>query len=154
MGTFTISAGMTALVWLILLFVLVVIEIITMGLTTIWFAGGALVATLLSLIKVPISIQIVAFLLVSFLLLIFTRPVAMRYFNKERIRTNTESLVGQQAIVVSEIDNIQQIGRVTIQGKEWSARTKAAGKTVPVGAVVVVCAIDGVKLIVEEKGEN
>lgn len=154
MGTLTISAGMTSLIWLILLFVLVVIEIITMGLTTIWFAGGALVATILSMLSVPISIQIVAFLLVSFVLLIFTRPVAMQYFNRARIRTNTESLVGQQAIVVSEIDNLQQIGRVTIQGKEWTARTMENGMTVPVGAVVVVCAIDGVKLIVKEKREE
>lgn len=154
MASITFSAGTTALFWLVVLFVLVVIEIITMGLTTIWFAGGALVATILSMFSVPVSIQIVAFLLVSFALLIFTRPVAVKYFNKERIRTNTESLVGQQAIVVSEIDNLQQTGRVTIQGKEWTARTMKNGKTVPIGAVVIVCAIDGVKLIVQEKGEE
>lgn len=146
--------GTQSLLWLVLLFVCIVIEIATMGLTTIWFAGGALVATILSLFKVPFAIQLVAFILVSFALIIFTRPIAVRYFNKDRIRTNTESLIGQQAIVVSEIDNLQQIGRVTIQGKEWTARTTVNGILLPVGTIVIVRAIDGVKLIVEERKEE
>ena len=147
-------AGTQSLIWLVILFVCIVIEIATMGLTTIWFAGGALVATILSLFKIPFSVQLVAFILVSFVLIIFTRPIAVRYFNKDRIRTNTESLIGQQAIVVSEIDNLQQIGRVTIQGKEWTARTTVNGVLLPVGTVVIVRAIDGVKLIVEERKEE
>lgn len=146
--------GSQSLLWLMILFVSIVIEIATMGLTTIWFAGGALVATILSLFQLPLSIQFVAFILVSFVLIIFTRPIAVRYFNKDRIRTNTESLIGQQAIVVSEIDNLQQIGRVAIQGKEWTARTTMNGALLQPGTVVVVRAIDGVKLIVEERKEE
>lgn len=146
--------GSQSLLWLIILFVSIVIEIATMGLTSIWFAGGALVATILSLFKLPLSIQFVAFILVSFVLIIFTRPIAIRYFNKDRIRTNTESLIGQQAIVVSEIDNLQQIGRVTIQGKEWTARTTMNDVLLQPGTVVIVRAIDGVKLIVEERKEE
>lgn len=139
------------MVWLVILVLLVVIELLTMGLTTVWFAGGALAATLASLLGLPLAIQIILFLVVSGLLLFFTRPIAVKYFNKDRVRTNAESLVGRQAIVISEIDNLQGIGQVNVGGMEWSARTRDENVTLPVGAVVVVLAIDGVKLIVEEK---
>lgn len=139
------------MVWLVVLVLLVVIELLTMGLTTVWFAGGALVATLASLLGLPLAIQIILFLIVSGLLLFFTRPIAVKYFNKDRVRTNAESLVGRQAIVISEIDNLQGIGQVNVGGMEWSARTRDENITLPVGAVVIVLAIDGVKLIVEEK---
>ena len=144
------SLNMT-MIWLIVLVVLVVIELLTMGLTTVWFAGGALMATIASLVHTPVVIQIILFLATSALLLYFTRPVAVKYFNKDRVRTNAESLVGRQAIVISEIDNLQGIGQVNVGGMEWSARTRTDGVTLPVGAVVIVFAIDGVKLIVEEK---
>lgn len=144
------SLNMT-MVWLIILVLLVVIELLTMGLTTVWFAGGALAATLVSLLGLPLMIQIILFLVVSGLLLFFTRPIAVKYFNKDRVRTNAESLVGRQAIVISEIDNLQGIGQVNVGGMEWSARTRDEDITLPVGAVVIVLAIDGVKLIVEEK---
>lgn len=139
------------MIWLIVLVVLVVIELLTMGLTTVWFAGGALMATIASLAHAPVVVQIILFLVTSALLLYFTRPVAVKYFNKDRVRTNAESLVGRQAIVISEIDNLQGIGQVNVGGMEWSARTRTDGITLPVGSVVIVFAIDGVKLIVEEK---
>ena len=138
-------------VWLVLLVILVVVELITMGLTTIWFAGGALAAALISIPRTPLALQILVFLLVSALLLYFTRPVAVKYFNRDRIRTNVESMIGRQAIVISEINNLEGIGQVNTGGMEWSARTKTDEEKLPVGAVVVVLAINGVKLIVEEK---
>lgn len=147
------SLNMTV-VWLVILVALVIIELLTMGLTTVWFAGGALIATIASLLHMPLTVQIIAFLLSSALLLYFTRPVAVKYFNKDRVRTNAESLVGRQAIVIGEIDNLQGIGQVNVGGMEWSARTRTEGIILPVGAVVVIYAIDGVKLIVEEKKEN
>lgn len=148
-----IQALNMTVVWLVILVALVVIELLTMGLTTVWFAGGALVATLASLLHLPVVLQIILFLVVSALLLYFTRPVAVKYFNKDRVRTNAESLVGRQAIVISEIDNLQGIGQVNVGGMEWSARAKTDEEKLPVGAVVVVLAINGVKLIVEEKKE-
>ena len=147
------NISMTVL-WLIILVVLVIIELLTMGLTTIWFAGGALVATVLSIFNVPVSVQIIVFLVVSAVLLYFTRPIAVKYFNKDRVRTNAESLVGRQAIVISEIDNLQGIGQVSIGGMEWSARTRDDNTKLPVGTVATVLAINGVKLIVEERKED
>ena len=146
-----IQAINMTVVWLIVLVVLVVTELATMGLTTVWFAGGALAATLASLLHFPIALQVILFLVVSGLLLFFTRPLAVKYFNKDRVRTNAESLVGRQAIVISEIDNLQGIGQVNVGGMEWSARSRRDDMPLPVGAVGIVLAIDGVKLIVEEK---
>ena len=137
-------------IWLVILVALVVIELLTMGLTTIWFAGGALVATVASLFGAPLAVQVILFLAASGLLLYFTRPLAVKYFNKDRVRTNAESLVGRQAIVISEIDNLQGIGQVNVGGMEWSARTRVDGVKLPVGTVTTILAINGVKLIVEE----
>ena len=137
--------------WLVALVLFILIEIATMGLTTIWFAGGALVAVIASALGLPLVVQIVLFFAVSFVLLYFTRPMAVKYFNKDRVKTNAESLVGRQAIVISEIDNLQGIGQVTVGGMEWSARTAEAGVRLDVGSVVNIIAINGVKLIEEKK---
>lgn len=135
--------------WLVLLIVCIVIEVATMGLTTIWFAGGALIAVFAALLNAPVWLQIILFFAVSLLLLIFTRPIAVKYFNKDRIKTNVESMVGRQAIVVSEIDNIQGIGQVTVGGQEWSARSHDDKIRIPAGAVVDVVAVNGVRLVVK-----
>ncbi len=137
--------------WLVLLIICIGIELATMGLTTIWFAGGALVAILAAVLGAPIWLQAVLFIIVSLLLLFFTRPIAVKYFNKDRVKTNVESMVGRQAIVISEIDNLQGIGQVTVGGQEWSARSAVRQGKIDVGAVVTVVAINGVKLIVREE---
>ncbi len=141
-------------IWLVVFVACIVAEIISMGLTTIWFAGGALIAAVAAVIGTPLWIQILLFAVVSLVLLYFTRPIAVKYFNKDRVKTNAESLVGKQAIVISEIDNLQGIGQVTVGGQEWSARTTGGGITLPVGSVVTVRSISGVKLMVEEKKQN
>ena len=139
--------------WLIVLVVLIATEIATMGLTTIWFAAGALVAAIISLLGGNVWWQVGIGLVVSLLLLFFTRPIAVKYFNRERVRTNVESLVGRQAIAISEVNNLQGTGQVNISGQEWSARASSDSVTYPVGSVVNVVAISGVKLIVEERKE-
>lgn len=137
------------IVWTVLLIVLVAVEIATMGLTTIWFAAGALVATIAAACNAPLFVQIALFLIVSVLMLVFTRPVAVKYFNKDRVKTNVESLVGQKGIVTGEINNLKGCGQVTLNGMEWSARSAGQDCVIPEGSVVVVKEIHGVKLIVE-----
>ena len=135
--------------WLVVVILAIVVEAITLGLTSIWFAGGALVALAAAALRLPIAVQVVLFFAVSVILLYFTRPIAVKYFNKDRIKTNAESLVGRQAIVISEIDNLQGIGQVTVGGQEWSARSVEDDVKLPVGTVVDVMAINGVKLMVK-----
>ena len=126
--------------WLVVLIVSIGVEVATLGLTSIWFAGGAVVAVIVAAFHGPVWLQI---------LLFFTRPVAVRYFNKDRVRTNVESMIGRQAIVTSEIDNLQGIGQVTVGGQEWSARTEKDGLNLQPGTVVDIMAVSGVKLIVK-----
>lgn len=135
--------------WLVVLIVSIGVEVATLGLTSIWFAGGAVVAVIVAAVHGPVWLQILLFFAVSLLLLFFTRPIAVRYFNRDRVRTNVESMIGRQAIVTSEIDNLQGIGQVTVGGQEWSARTEADGMNLQPGIVVDIVAVNGVKLIVK-----
>lgn len=150
----SMSTMSAAILWLVLLVVLLVIEVMTLGLTTIWFAGGALVAAVAAALGAPLFVQITLFLCVSLLLLYFTRPMAVKYFNKDRTRTNVESFIGKQAIVVSEIDDLQGTGQVTVGGMEWSARSRDENVKIQAGAVVTILEVKGVKLIVEERKEG
>lgn len=140
-------------VWLVILILAICIEVGTMGLSSIWFAGGALIAVIAATLSLPIWLQIILFLAVSIVLLVFTRPIAVKYFNKDRVRTNVESMIGRQAIVVSEIDNLQGIGQVAVGGQEWSARSENDKKSLAVGSVVEIVAVSGVKLIVREDAQ-
>ncbi len=142
------------IIWLIVLVVCICVELGTMGLTSIWFAGGSIPAIIAAAFGAPVWLQVILFLIVSLVLLFFTRPIAVKYFNKDRIKTNAESLIGRTAIVISDINNLEGIGQVTVSGQEWSARSTQEDVNIPVGSVVTVCAINGVKLIVEERKEG
>ena len=135
--------------WLVVLIVSIGVEVATLGRTSIWFAGGAVVTVIVAAFHGPVWLQILLFFAVSLLLLFFTRPVAVRYFNKDRVRTNVESMIGRQAIVTSEIDNLQGIGQVTVGGQEWSAISEGDGIGLQPGTVVDILAVSGVKLIVK-----
>lgn len=140
--------------WLIALVVFLVIEIITLGLTTIWFAGGALVAFVAAILHLPLLVQIVLFLLVSLLTLIFTRPVAERYFNAQREQTNVNGMIGKEAKVTVEIDNFNQTGTILISGVEWTARSLEDRDIIPPGSRVEICRVEGVKVFVKRKDNN
>ncbi len=124
-----------------------------MGLTTIWFAGGALVAFLVAVLGLGLGVQIIIFAIVSLALLAVTRPLAVKYFNQERQKTNAESLIGQQALVTEDIDTIKAKGQVEIRGQIWSAKTDDPEGKIPKNTVVVVNGIQGVKLIVHAREE-
>ena len=136
--------------WLIVFIVLLVIEIATMGLTTVWFAGGALIAFLAAYAGFGVVAQVVLFLAVSIALLVLTRPIAVRFFNQERQKTNAESLIGQKAVVKEEINTLHGTGRVEVNGMEWSAKTEESD-LIKIDTIVSIKGIQGVKLIVEKE---
>ena len=141
------------LVWLGLVVVFVVIEGANPQLVSIWFAGGALAAFLLSLATDNILVEFVVFFAVSLLLLIYTRPVAVVYFNKRRVKTNYESYIGKEAKVTQTIDNFNATGTVMLNGLEWSARADDDRCVIEPGRRVIVKSVSGVKLIVAEESE-
>lgn len=138
-------------IWLALLIILGIIEFATLGLTTVWFCAGAVVAIIANICGAPLIVQIVLFLIISIVTLIFTRPLVIRYINKDRIKTNADSLIGKSAIVVEEIDNLKAMGTVNINGQEWTARCEDENGNIEAGEVVEIKAIQGVKLIVAKQ---
>lgn len=140
--------------WLMAFVILIVIEVATTALTTVWFAGGAFAAFFAALAGVPVKPQLLIFIAVSFVLLIFTRPFVLKYIKRDKVRTNVESLVGRKAKVTMEINNDLSAGAAVLDGQEWTARACEDGTVIPVGRMVVVTEIRGVKLIVRELKEG
>lgn len=140
-----------AVYWLIALVVFLVIEAATLGLATIWFAGGALVALIVAMCGAGLGIQVASFLVVSLVLLIFTRPFAVRFLSRDTLKTNVDRVIGMEGVVTEEISNLAGTGKVSLGGNIWTARTENEGGTIPVDAVVAVLRVEGVKLIVKVK---
>lgn len=111
---------MDAMVWLAVMIVLIVLGIITVGLTTIWFAGGALAAMFVSALGGGTILQIVVFLAVSFILVIFTRPFALKYIKTTRVKTNYEGIIGKLVRITQTVDNINETGCAVVNGQEWT----------------------------------
>ena len=130
--------------WLALFVILLIIEIITVGLTTIWFAGGSMAA-----VGGPVWLQVILFLVVSFVLLFFTRPWAVKYLNPHKTRTNYEDAIGKTVRVTMKIDNIEETGTAVLNGQEWTARSNDDAVTIEADTTAEVVAITGVKLIVK-----
>ena len=139
---------MAQIIWLVIAAIMIVLEIISLGLTTIWFAGGALIAALAAWLGAHWVIQILVFAAVSLVLLIFTRPVAVKKMMKDIEKTNAEGLIGTVGLVTTTIDNRKSEGVVKLDGKEWWSRS-ADDSVIEAGNQVVVKEISGVKLIVE-----
>ncbi len=139
-----------AIFWFILVAVLIIIELITLGLTTIWFAGGAFIAGIFAMFDAPIFLQILVFILVSVLLLVFTRPIAQKHINAKTEKTNLDSLIGEKGIVLVTINNLNSTGQIMLNGIEWSARSSSDDVIIDEGATVTVQQISGVKVIVSQ----
>lgn len=136
--------------WLGTIIACVIIEAMTVNLTTIWFAIGAVAAWLIYLTGLGLEVQIIAFLLVSTVSLIFTRPIAMEKLKIGRTKTNADLLIGQSYKVVTTIDNINNEGTVNVKGQIWTARS-VDDQVIEKDEIVEVKEIVGVKLIVQKK---
>ena len=135
--------------WLALVIIFVVVECMTVGLVSIWFAGGALVSMFLAMAGAGSVWQYVVFLVVSGALLAVTRPFAKKYLLNKKVKTNYQSVLGEVTKVTETIDNFNQTGAVVADGKEWTARSVDNTVIVEQGAFVKVVAVEGVKLMVE-----
>lgn len=140
---------MEILCWLLLAAIFIIMEIVSLGLTTIWFAGGAFVAAIAGLAGANLIIQIICFIVVSVVLLIITRPIALKYLDAKTEKTNAEALIGQNAVVISTINNLEGSGQAKVNGMEWTARASEDAVIIPEGETVRIVDIQGVKLIVE-----
>lgn len=136
--------------WLILFVILIILELCTVNLVTIWFAFGALLAYVVSLFTDNVMIQTTVFLVVSVITLIFTRTIVKKYLLTKPSRTNADMLIGKIGVVTKEITKTD-IGEVKVDGKYWSAK---ANKKIKEGSKVEILSIEGVKLIVLEREDD
>ena len=137
-----------SIVWLVLLIVFAVGEAVTVGLTSIWFAAGALGALITSTLTENLLIQIIVFLALSFVTLLLVRPLARKYFIPRRVATNADRIIGQEGIVTEGIDNLEAKGQVKVSGTVWSARSQRDEVPIPAGTRVRILRIEGVKVFV------
>ena len=138
-----------AIIWLVLLVGFLILEAITVSMVSTWFAGGALVALLVSLIGGPQWLQVLVFFTVSIVLLALLRPLARKYFQPKLTKTNADALIGTTCLVAEDIDNLAGTGRVKVGDVTWSARSES-GETITAGKQVKILKIQGVKVYVEE----
>lgn len=144
------SENVMIFVWLGLTVLFAVVEIITVQLTTVWFAAGAFVSMLLAVCGVKsLTAQICVFVLVSAVALVATRPLVKKFINRKAQPTNADMAIGKTAVVTVPVNTVEGTGEVKLGGTVWSARS-ADGKKIALGKCVKVLRIEGVKLIVEE----
>jgi len=136
--------------WLGVMVICLIVEGAVPGLVSIWFALGALVALLVSLFNTPLWLQVTVFIVVSIAALYLTRPLVKKYVNGKTQPTNADMLIGREAIVTEDIDNVLGTGAVKASGREWTARSESDSTGYRKGTPVRVVRIEGVKLIVKE----
>lgn len=135
--------------WLIIFVVFAALELVSLGMTCIWFAIGALVACVSSLFTDNWMIQAFVFIIVTVVVLVFLRPIAIKHINGKAEKTNVDSIIGRKAKVIADIDNINATGMVVIDGMEWTARS-VDGSIITKDTLVEVVSVEGVKAIVKE----
>jgi membrane protein implicated in regulation of membrane protease activity len=135
-------------IWLAAAIIFIIIEAVTVGLTTIWFAAGALVALILALIKVGVGVQVAVFLILSLVLLATTRKIFVNKLKTGSEKTNVDALVGEEAVVLEDITPFNT-GLVKVKGQNWTAIAADKDASILKGSTVKIKAIEGVKLIVE-----
>lgn len=141
---------MAAIIWIVLIIIFAVVEIITVGLTSIWFAGGAVAALLGYAVGLNEIWQFLIFLAVSLILLFFTRPWALKYLKPHLVKTNYEEVIGKNVCLTETIDNVKGTGTAVLKGQEWTARAYDEGRIFEAGMIVKVKEIRGVTMYVTD----
>jgi len=132
--------------WLGIFVVALMVEFATADMVSVWFALAAIPSFILALLNVNIVIQVVLFAIVTILLLALTRPLAMKYFKTNEIKTNVDLYIGASGVCIQLIE-IDSIGRVKVRNQDWSA---ISNEVIQVGENVRVLDVEGAKLIVEK----
>ena len=135
-------------VWVAVTIICVVIESLTLSLTTIWLGISSFVLVFLAFTPIPFGAQLFIFVALSLVLLIFTRPVVKKKLNQRKIATNYERIIGQIALVTKKITALDK-GSVKINGMEWTAAVKE-DITLEKGSKCIIEEIAGVTAYVKE----
>lgn len=141
------------LIWIIVIVVAGIVEAISMDLASIWFIPAGFITMLLSFTGMPLWAQILIFVILSTLSLIFLYPWAKKKLKIGKTKTNYEAVIGKVGIVIMDIDNMKAVGQVKVDGQIWTARTSVDDVYIKEGEEVKILEVRGVKLIVERHEE-
>ncbi|MFP4077515.1 MAG: NfeD family protein [Candidatus Izemoplasmataceae bacterium] len=134
------------IIWFAVILIAAFIEITTLDLTSVWFSISAVISFFLAIFGVPVIWQILAFIIITTILLLSVRPLVKNYFRTNIVGTNADALVGKIGMCTKEIVPNDR-GEVKVDGKYWTA-IASGNETIHVGDKVEILAIEGVKLIV------
>ena len=134
-------------IWLAVIVFSVVVEASTFTLVSVWFIPAALVSMILAFCSVDLWIQLVAFIVIAMLLIIFMKPIFKNVFGVKPVATNADAVIGERAVVIEPIDNLAGKGQVKVKGQIWTARAGDNDAKYAKDEVLSVVAIEGVKLI-------
>lgn len=137
----------SAIVWLVLMIFFICVEASTVVMMSLWFAAGALVAMIASLLGAELWLQVVLFAVVSAVLLALLRPLFQKYMKPKISKTNLDSIIGSTGLVTARIDNVMAQGQVKLGAMEWTARS-TSGEAIEEGTLIKVDRIEGVKVLV------
>lgn len=141
------------IVWTIIAAIFAIGEIFTAGFFLFWFAIGAAVAALFAWSGLGSGYQLGAFVVVSTVLVFFTRRFAEKFTKKQPPGIGADRMIGKIGIVLEDIDNLENIGLVRIDKEEWRAESEDGNK-IEKGARIEVCEIDGAHVIVKPVKEG
>lgn len=142
-----------AVVWLGLVILFLIVEASTVGLVSIWFAAGALVALIAGMIGAPLWLQVVLFLVISGVMIALLRPLTRKYIAPKKTAMNADRHVGRTCLVLETVDDLHDSGAVKLDGVIWTART-GTDEVIPVGEKVCILKLEGAKLLVERVKEE
>lgn len=136
-------------IWLSIIIFLVIIETMTINLTTIWFVISGLCSLVLSFFIDNFFIQFLLFVLLGVILLITTRPILKKFIKLNNEATNIDRVIGMNGIVTENITK-NSYGEVKVDGKRWTAYSD---ENIEKDSLVKVLKINGVKIKVEKVEE-
>lgn len=135
------------ILWGVVLAVMVIAELASMQLVSIWFAAGALASFIIALCGFGMGLQMFTFVIVSIILLTATRPLLKKLKVGNIQPTNMELDIGKTAVIIENVNNISDTGRARLNGVDWKA-VSTNNTIIPEGSIVTIDEIKGTKLYV------
>lgn len=136
--------------WFLIFLILIIVEVLTINLSTVWFIIGSVFAFFSSFFTRNLNYQIIVFIVFTIISIILTKRFLTKVSNFKKINTNVDSIIGRTCLVIKDINNLLNQGEIVIDKNIWSALSKDDNVIIREGTKVKICDIKGVKVIVEE----
>lgn len=138
------------IIWLLAVIAFIILEACTYQMICVWFIGGAIGGMIAGMLGAGFWVQMGLFLVLSVILLVAFRPLAIKRLNSQKTKTNADSLIGKKVIITETVDNINATGQCKLDGVVWLVRSDD-DTVIAEGERAEILRIEGVKLIVRKE---